>query len=129
LVSFFAGRRFVSQNWLSTDPLGVLAVSAGASFIQSLTLRLIDQLAHPLPLPGTDDVDDGSPGGKEFLNLLALIAELYNFHVTSSVLIFDLVRRFLEGDGLRDERSVEGLLRIVRSASFPLPHLQAGRPG
>lgn len=94
---------------------------AGASFIQSLTLRLIEHLDAPLPAADADGADDGSPAGKEFLNLLALIAELYNFQVTSSVLIFDLVRRFLEGDGLKDERSVEGLLRIVRSEFCPPP--------
>lgn len=48
-------------------------------------------------------------------NLTTLLAELYNFQVVSCVLVYDLIRRFLEG-GLREERDVELLLRIVRSA-------------
>jgi nucleolar MIF4G domain-containing protein 1 len=44
---------------------------------------------------------------------------LYNFQVISCLLVYDLVRKFLEG-GLRDEREVELLLKIVRSKSSRL---------
>jgi len=53
---------------------------------------------------------------KESLNLLVLIAELYNAGVVSSKLIYDLVRGFLgeEGGAVMDEKAVEGLLKILR---------------
>lgn len=62
--------------------------------------------------------------GKESLNLLALIAELYNAQVVGSRLIYDLIRGFLEGEGkegeVMGEREVEGLLKILRCSGAQL---------
>ncbi|OXG77281.1 MIF4G/MA4 domain-containing protein [Cryptococcus neoformans A2-102-5] len=62
--------------------------------------------------------------GKESLNLLTLIAELYNAQVVGSRLIYDLVRGFLEGEGkegeVMGEREVEGLLKILRCSGAQL---------
>lgn len=58
---------------------------------------------------------------KEGLNLLVLIAELYNAGVISAKLIYDLVRSFLEHDDPEEvmgEKEVEGLLRILRCMCF-----------
>jgi nucleolar MIF4G domain-containing protein 1 len=53
--------------------------------------------------------------GKESLNLVVCIAELYNLEVVSCVLIYDIVHALLkEGMG---ELEVELLLKILRSAS------------
>lgn len=67
-----------------------------------------------------------TPGaGKESLNLLTLIAELYNAQVVGSRLIYDLIRGFLDGEGkegeVMGEREVEGLLKILRCKSCQVP--------
>ena len=51
--------------------------------------------------------------GKECSNLLVMISELYNFQVISCVLVFDVIRRLLEG--YLTEFKVELLLKIMRS--------------
>ena len=51
-------------------------------------------------------------GGKRLLNLIALFAQLYNFKVIGSSLIYDLVRLLIEE---LSEKNAELLLRIVRS--------------
>lgn len=61
--------------------------------------------------------EEQEPLGKEPSNLITLLAELYNFQVVSCVLVYDLIRKFLEG-GLKDERQVELLLKVVRSESL-----------
>lgn len=62
--------------------------------------------------------------GKESLNLLTLIAELYNAQVVGSRLIYDLIRGFLEGEEkdreVMGEREVEGLLKILRCSGAQL---------
>lgn len=65
---------------------------------------------------------------KEGLNLLVLIAELYNAGVVSSKLVYDLVRGFLRSgdeEEMMDEREVEGLLKILRCSCLS----QFCRPG
>jgi nucleolar MIF4G domain-containing protein 1 len=54
--------------------------------------------------------------GKECSNLVALLSELYNFQVISSILIFDIIRDLLEND--LSEFAVELLLKIVRSKLY-----------
>lgn len=59
-------------------------------------------------------------GGKRLLNLIALFAQLYNFKVIGSSLIYDLVRLLIEE---LSEKNAELLLRIVRSmCCFVLSH-------
>jgi len=65
---------------------------------------------------------------KEGLNLLVLIAELYNAGVVSSKLVYDLVRGVLRSgdeEEMMDEREVEGLLKILRCSCLS----QFFRPG
>ena len=54
-------------------------------------------------------------GGKESVNLISLLAELYNFQIISSGLVYDFVRIFL---GDLSETNTELLLKIIRSKSF-----------
>ncbi|KAJ3515422.1 hypothetical protein NLJ89_g1761 [Agrocybe chaxingu] len=56
--------------------------------------------------------------GKECSNLLVLIAELYNFQVISSALVFDIIRVLLDAE--LTEFKVELLLKIVRSSGQQL---------
>lgn len=55
---------------------------------------------------------EGRPGSKECENLVALLAELYNFQVVACVLVYDLVRLFIDS-GL-EELEVELLVKIVK---------------
>jgi len=59
--------------------------------------------------------------GKESLNLVVCIAELYNLEAVSCILIYDIIRELLrEGMG---ELEVELLLKILRSAYTLLSQL------
>ena len=55
---------------------------------------------------------DGKTGGKRLVNLISLLAEMYNFQVVGSRLIYDLVRVFLED---LSELNAELLLKVIRS--------------
>lgn len=57
---------------------------------------------------------EGKPGSKEALNLVAFVAELYNFGVVACVLIYDLVRLFIDGGGGLEELEVELLVKVVK---------------
>lgn len=52
--------------------------------------------------------------GKKSINLISLLAELFNFRVISSILIYDLIRVFLEHIS---ETNTELLLKIIKSRS------------
>jgi hypothetical protein len=54
---------------------------------------------------------------KECSNLITLLSELYNFQVVSCVLIYDVIRNFLEEN--LSEITVELLLKLARSKSAP----------
>lgn len=56
----------------------------------------------------------GTFEGKELVNLISLLSQLYNFHVVGSALIFDYIRSFL---GEITEANTELLLKIIRSMS------------
>lgn len=58
---------------------------------------------------------DGGVSGKKLTNLISLLAEMYNFQVVGSGLIYDFVRIFL---GELCELNAELLLRIIRSKSL-----------
>jgi nucleolar MIF4G domain-containing protein 1 len=51
--------------------------------------------------------------GKDALNLVVFLSELYNFGVVGAGLVFDLIRMFLER---LDEFDTEMLLKIVQSS-------------
>lgn len=54
-------------------------------------------------------------GGKQVKNLISLLAQLYNLHVISSVLLFDYIRTFLD---TVSETNTELLLRIILCKHF-----------
>lgn len=64
---------------------------------------------------------DGGVSGKKLTNLISLLAEMYNFQVVGSGLIYDFVRIFL---GELCELNAELLLRIIRS-KFLTPLLRS----
>ncbi|EJD06611.1 uncharacterized protein FOMMEDRAFT_165363 [Fomitiporia mediterranea MF3/22] len=56
--------------------------------------------------------------GKECSNLLVLLSDLYNYHVISCVLVYDIIRLILEG-GL-SELDVELILKLARGSGSQL---------
>jgi nucleolar MIF4G domain-containing protein 1 len=82
----------------------VLGMDFGAIIIQTL-VQIFDQSAD----------ERGPFTGKEQLNLMSFLAQLYNFHVIGSNLVFDYIRLFLQEI---TETNTELLLRIIRS-KFP----------
>ncbi|KAJ9099690.1 hypothetical protein QFC20_005622 [Naganishia adeliensis] len=98
----------------------VKGLEFGAHVIQTLVLKynaLVNQL-H-----GTAQEEEQA--GKQPLNMLTLIAELYNFQVISCRLIYDLIRGFIDtlvpqGGVTGVEFPVEGLLKVLRASGSQL---------
>lgn len=79
----------------------VIGMDFGAIIIQKL-VETFDKSAD----------ERGPFVGKEHLNLMSLLSQLYNFHVIGSNLVFDYIRIFLEDI---TEANAELLLKIIRS--------------
>ena len=95
----------------------------GAHFLQSLVTQyhtLAATTSAPAAEAGPSTPSTpflASDAGKQPLNLLVLICELYNAQLVSSKLIYDLIRSFLEGEGTMGEFEVEALLKVLRCES------------
>lgn len=79
----------------------LIGMDFGAMVIQTL-VEMFDNSAD----------ERGPFTGKEQLNLVSLLSQLYNFHVVGSNLVFDYIRLFLEDI---NETNTEFLLKIIRS--------------
>ena len=91
----------------------VVGTDFGAQAIQ----RIDEEFSQNYHL-GTDE----KRTGKQLTNLISLLAELYNFQVIGSVLIYDFVRLFLDE---MSETHTELLLKIVRTSG---PQLRQDDP-
>ncbi|KAL6237664.1 hypothetical protein BDW75DRAFT_203325 [Aspergillus navahoensis] len=60
--------------------------------------------------------------GKETVNLISLLSQLYNFHVIGSTLVFDYIRLFLQDI---NEDNTELLLKVIRNSG---PQLRQDDP-
>ncbi|KAK8866155.1 hypothetical protein IAR55_001306 [Kwoniella newhampshirensis] len=103
----------------------VIGMEFGAHFVHTLVMRyhklVSDPQTDPTPIQAT--IYETPDASKESLNLLTLVAELYNAQVIGSKLIYDLIRGFLDdGDEVEimGERQVEGLLKILRCSGAQL---------
>lgn len=85
----------------------VIGIEFGAHFVQTLVHKY-NELIN-----AADKDNEEDDAYKEAHNLLTLIAELYNAGVVGAGLVYDLVRGFI-GDSVMAERSVEGLLKILK---------------
>lgn len=85
------------------------SLMVGAHFLHTLIMRYKNPSPSSAPAATIYETPDAS---KESLNLLTLVAELYNVGVVGPKLIYDLIREFVD-HGLR-ETDVEGLLKIVK---------------
>lgn len=75
-----------------------------------------------------DDAESPEDPGKQPLNILTLISELYNFQVVSCLLIYDLIKGFIDDlgtSGPKGEFAVEGVLRVLRCSG---PQLRTDDP-
>lgn len=79
----------------------VIGMDFGAEIVQKL-VETFDK--------GGDE--RGAFEGKETINLMSLLSQLYNFQVVGSTLVFDYIRMFLEKI---TESNTELLLKIIRS--------------
>lgn len=87
-----------------------------AFFVQNVVTsyeRALEQASSCHVESGNLDEDIRS---KECSNLIVLLSELYNFQVTSCLLVHDIIRVLLEGD--LSELKVELLLKITRSTFY-----------
>ena len=89
----------------------------GTEFGAEIVRRVIGEL----DATWTSDLDK-SISGKKSTNLVSLLAELYNFQVIGSTLIFDLIRLFLED---LSELNTELLLKVIRNSG---PQLRQDDP-
>ncbi|KAL3477823.1 hypothetical protein BJX99DRAFT_122379 [Aspergillus californicus] len=64
----------------------------------------------------------GKYEGKELINLISLLSQLYNFHVIGSPLVFDYIRLFLQDI---NEDNTELLLKVIRNSG---PQLRQDDP-
>ena len=99
----------------------VIGMDFGAEIVQRL-VENFDKIA----------ADEQAKEGKQNLNLMSLLSQLYNFHVVGSNLVFDYIRLFLQeidaealgedrGAGLHNETTTELLLNIIRRMYSSLP--------
>jgi nucleolar MIF4G domain-containing protein 1 len=96
-------------------------MTLGAHFVHTLVMRYNSLVNSPTASTAVlqATIYETPDASKEALNLLVLIAELYNAQVVSSKLVYDYIRGFLntksdEGEGIMTESAVEGLLKILR---------------
>lgn len=71
--------------------------------------ELVQKIVQSLDAQGDER---GKFEGKEHLNLISLISQLYNFHVIGHALVFDYIRIFVQDI---TEDNTELLLKIIRS--------------
>ncbi|KAK6905960.1 hypothetical protein I203_106795 [Kwoniella mangroviensis CBS 8507] len=106
----------------------VIGMEFGAHFVHTLIMRyqsaLTGSSTNETKLEA--NIYETPDGSKEALNLLTLIAELYNAQVIGSKLIYDLIKGFLEGGNEKEgkevmsERATEGLLKVLRCSGAQL---------
>ncbi|WVQ76970.1 hypothetical protein IAR50_006649 [Cryptococcus sp. DSM 104548] len=110
----------------------IIGIEFGAHFTQTLVMKYIIASTSTSPDGDTESKEstiqatiyETPDAGKESINLLTLIAELYNAQVVGSRLIYDLVRGFIESEGkegqVMGEREIEGLLKVLRCSGSQL---------
>lgn len=83
----------------------------GAEFGTYITQRIVDEFDKNYEKNKLGDIQIG---GKQCLNMISLLSELYNLQVVGCALIYDFLRMFLKDI---TELNTELLLKIVRSMS------------
>jgi nucleolar MIF4G domain-containing protein 1 len=86
----------------------VVGTDFGAQLVERIVSEFDSQYSRS---QGTD------AGGKQTTNLISLMAQLYNFHVIGSNLVFDYIRLLLDE---LSELNTELLLRVIKSSHLLL---------
>ncbi|KAF3906480.1 hypothetical protein ABW20_dc0106376 [Dactylellina cionopaga] len=97
----------------------ILGTDFGAYFVQSLVEEFDRCYEDALKTRSDLAVASTSPSKKQVNDIVSMLAELYNFGVIGSTLIFDLIRIFVSDVA---EMNAELLLRIVKSSGPQLRH-------
>lgn len=131
LMEIIATSSSLGDNFIITYAalVGAIGRNVGVEFMAGLVSRsvgLFDEArekSRSASLSGKSNEGgfEGKPGNKEAENLVAFLSELYNFGVLSCVLIYDLVRMFIES-GL-GELEVELLVKVIKRTIFSAPSL------
>ncbi|KAK6536275.1 suppressor of glycerol defect [Arthrobotrys megalospora] len=100
----------------------ILGTDFGAHFVQNLVEDFDKYYGEAVKLGDDPAVTSTNPSKKQVNDLVSLLAELYNFGVVGSSLIFDLIRIFVSEVA---ELNAELLLRMVRSSG---PQLRQDDP-
>lgn len=79
--------------------------------------ELVQKIVQSLDAQGDER---GEFEGKEHLNLISLISQLYNFHVIGHALVFDYIRIFVQDI---TEDNTELLLKVIRSTPPSCPSI------
>ncbi|KAI9811017.1 MAG: dihydrolipoamide dehydrogenase precursor [Phylliscum demangeonii] len=121
LLGVVADRATLPDTFLILHAALIAAIykTIGVDFGAFLTHQIIEQFDRFYSIHPEFGTDEAGAGGKKTLNLISLLAELYNLQVIGSNLIFDCVRLFL---GTMSELNTELLLRIVKSSGPQLRH-------
>ncbi|XP_030636388.1 nucleolar MIF4G domain-containing protein 1 [Chanos chanos] len=85
-----------------------VGLEVGAHFLETVVRRFDEEYRH---------TRDDDAGGKECDNLVAMVAHLYNFQVVHSLLIFDLLKRLVDGFTSKD---MELVLFLLKNVGFAL---------
>ncbi|PSS19945.1 hypothetical protein PHLCEN_2v3118 [Hermanssonia centrifuga] len=97
----------------------IIGVEFAAYFVQNVVAtyeRHFTSLSEIEQAKGTQA--DEETLGKECSNLIVLLSELYNFQVISCMLVYDVIRRLLDGE--LTEFKVELLLKVTRTSGQQL---------
>ncbi|KAK6357307.1 suppressor of glycerol defect [Orbilia javanica] len=100
----------------------ILGTDFGAHFVQNLVEDFDKYYGEAIKLGDDPAIASINPNKKQVNDLISLVAELYNFGVVGSSLIFDLIRIFVSDVA---ELNAELLLKIVRSSG---PQLRQDDP-
>ncbi|XP_007433909.1 nucleolar MIF4G domain-containing protein 1, partial [Python bivittatus] len=97
--------RLLSEHVLLVSVLHqTVGIEVGAHFLETVVRKF-------------DDVYKSEAEGKECENLLILIANLYNFYVVHSLLIFDILKKFVSTFSGKD---IELILLLLKNVGFSL---------
>ncbi|KAI9751110.1 MAG: Ubiquinone biosynthesis protein coq9, mitochondrial [Chaenotheca gracillima] len=94
----------------------VVGIDFGAATLQRI-VEEFDRCYNKLTTHQINGVAADAPDSKEASNLVSLLAELYNFQVVGSQLIFDYIRLFLASIS---ETNTELLLRVIKNCGSQL---------
>nr|POE93551.1 suppressor of glycerol defect protein 1 [Quercus suber] len=98
------------------DTFLILHAGFSAALYKSIGTDFGAQLVERL-ITSFDKARESHSEGKEMLNIVAFLSNLYQFHVVGSAIVFDYIRLLLDN---LSENSTELLLRIVRISGMQL---------